>query len=663
MTMVTVASDPFPYTNQSGWPSPWSQTLGIGVLSIVSNQGQLTSPASTNYMIYTGTLTPFNVDVFARINPSSGGANIGVIARYVDANDLARLTISNGLLRADIISGGTQHSLTAGSVTITGGTSYRVHFNCQDNVYSANVWVDGNSEPAGWMYQQTDASKFLTVGGTCGLYGFPNSGNILKYDAFSATFVTQNYYVATTGSDSNPGTQGSPWLTMAHAATVQQLGDTVHVVAGTYDGAFTIAHSGTALYPVTYISDTRWGAALTNTAAVFQTVLINADYVTFDSFDVRNDNNQFGIDCNNFGHITIKHNLIHDCATLGSLGAGGGIGVSGACTGNILIDSNVIHHNGHTSGSGVIHGIYAQSPTGGVISNNIFYDFPGGFGVQVWGNGVANWDVVNNTFFSCTSFGGVVVGGFAGVTANVRVLNNIVRDSIVGVRTLSAGCTFSNITIQYNDVWNCTIPYLLDASTSQSLNITVDPQMVNFRLDGSGDYHLLAMSPCIDAGTATGASSTDYDGVARPLGAGYDLGAYEYNPFTSLSLITVNGIVLDSQPTVLAFPLPTISSLFEVGALILLIFNNPSANTQTMLANGSMVSLRFPFNGQAVTAQVRIASSTSSFLSSSISYAMRAFASTIIVATTTSSESVFQVICTVLSPTSTWTPRILTQFA
>ncbi|MBC8264078.1 MAG: CSLREA domain-containing protein [Anaerolineales bacterium] len=42
------------------------------------------------------------------------------------------------------------------------------------------------------------------------------------------------------------------------------------------------------------------------------------------------------------------------------------------------------------------------------------------------------------------------------------------------------------------------------------------------------DYHLTAYSPAIDAGTAEGAPIVDLDGVSRPQGEAYDIGAYEY---------------------------------------------------------------------------------------------------------------------------------------
>jgi len=52
-----------------------------------------------------------------------------------------------------------------------------------------------------------------------------------------------------------------------------------------------------------------------------------------------------------------------------------------------------------------------------------------------------------------------------------------------------------------------------------------DPRFLDF---SGGDYHLSAMSPCIDSGSSTGAPIMDYEGSPRPQGGGYDIGAYEF---------------------------------------------------------------------------------------------------------------------------------------
>ena len=83
-----------------------------------------------------------------------------------------------------------------------------------------------------------------------------------------------------------------------------------------------------------------------------------------------------------------------------------------------------------------------------------------------------------------------------------------------------------------------------NAPSQTTGNITIDPLLVN---PASFDFHLQALSPAIGAGVAVNLAS-DFDGVQRPQGAGWDIGAYEYstgltsprpNPPTNLQ-ITVN---------------------------------------------------------------------------------------------------------------------------
>jgi len=65
-------------------------------------------------------------------------------------------------------------------------------------------------------------------------------------------------------------------------------------------------------------------------------------------------------------------------------------------------------------------------------------------------------------------------------------------------------------------------------------NINEDPMFLdpdgqdNILGTEDDDLHLKSGSPCIDAGTANGAPDTDIEGKPRPLGEGYDMGAYEF---------------------------------------------------------------------------------------------------------------------------------------
>ena len=55
-------------------------------------------------------------------------------------------------------------------------------------------------------------------------------------------------------------------------------------------------------------------------------------------------------------------------------------------------------------------------------------------------------------------------------------------------------------------------------------DISADPLLLD---PAAGDFHLAFGSPCIDAGTSTGAPPADFEGIARPQGGGVDIGAYE----------------------------------------------------------------------------------------------------------------------------------------
>ncbi|MHB9034728.1 MAG: choice-of-anchor Q domain-containing protein, partial [Anaerolineae bacterium] len=52
----------------------------------------------------------------------------------------------------------------------------------------------------------------------------------------------------------------------------------------------------------------------------------------------------------------------------------------------------------------------------------------------------------------------------------------------------------------------------------------------------AGNYRLRAGSPAIDHGINAGVT-TDLDGLSRPVGAGFDMGAYEYRPMIYIPLV------------------------------------------------------------------------------------------------------------------------------
>ena len=74
------------------------------------------------------------------------------------------------------------------------------------------------------------STLFILLACVSGAFGQPNS----------------SFYVATTGVDSNPGTQAAPWRTIQHAADTARAGSTVNVRGGSYEELVSINASGNA---------------------------------------------------------------------------------------------------------------------------------------------------------------------------------------------------------------------------------------------------------------------------------------------------------------------------------------------------------------------------------------------------------------------------------
>ena len=103
-----------------------------------------------------------------------------------------------------------------------------------------------------------------------------------------------SFYVATTGKDSNPGTQAAPWLTIQHAADTARAGSTIYVRGGIYEELVSIKASGDVSdgfitfrsYPgETAILD---ASHLTPSGRTGVLTIQNKSYVRIEGFEIRN---------------------------------------------------------------------------------------------------------------------------------------------------------------------------------------------------------------------------------------------------------------------------------------------------------------------------------------------------------------------------------------
>jgi parallel beta helix pectate lyase-like protein len=101
--------------------------------------------------------------------------------------------------------------------------------------------------------------------------------------------VQTTFYVATTGSDTNSGSQAAPWRTLQHAGDVALAGSDVVVLPGTYQG-FRPWHSGTATAPIRFLAQpgvvvTTPGSSNSNSDNIW---VRDVDYIVIDGFESRN---------------------------------------------------------------------------------------------------------------------------------------------------------------------------------------------------------------------------------------------------------------------------------------------------------------------------------------------------------------------------------------
>jgi parallel beta-helix repeat protein len=125
--------------------------------------------------------------------------------------------------------------------------------------------------------------------------------------------------------------------------------------------------------------------------------------------------------------------------------------------------------------------------------------------------------------------------------AHADIINNTIVDNHDNGIALSssASATIVNCILWGNvddDLRNCSAVYsCIEDGGAGGGNISLNPR---FNDAGSGDFHITANSPCVDAGAATSLAE-DFEGDGRPLDgdgdgeSGYDMGADEYNPDSS----------------------------------------------------------------------------------------------------------------------------------
>jgi len=168
-------------------------------------------------------------------------------------------------------------------------------------------------------------------------------------------------------------------------------------------------------------------------------------------------------------------------------------------------------------------------------------------------------EVYNNTVADCGSHVGTfnLSGSFALATGLVGVnIRNNLSYQLSGEYFTNSGSIISSGLSYASSSNNLWFGGSQSAPTWSASNVNADPLFVNA---STNNFHLQSGSPAVDAGITVSSSNSykgyqvwngrpmDRDGVPRPQGSGYDIGAYEFfaggstvqkpNPPTNLTVI------------------------------------------------------------------------------------------------------------------------------
>ncbi len=398
--------------------------------------------------------------------------------------------------------------------------------------------------------------------------------------AIPSRALAVDYYVTTSGSDSADGLSiATAWATLQHAADTLVAGDTVHVADGDYQG-FDVRSSGSAGSPISFLAASPAVRISADNPVTPDGINVeNAAYIVIDGFTV-DGRTRAGVRVAVSQFVTVRN-----CRA----GFNGKWGIFSGFADDLLIENNethnsVLEHGIYTSNSGDrpvirgnwVHDNYANgihmngdasaggdgTISGALVERNIIHGNGVGGGSAINMDGVIDSVVRNNLLFDNHASGISLyrIDGATGATGNLVVNNTIINASdarwCVNINTGSTGNRVINNILYNKHPWRGVIS--IDSSSKAGFSADYNSVMDRFSTDdgnsvialaawqaaGYGansflatpaqhflnpgvDFHLLQSSPARDAGTSVDAPGSDLDGGPRPVGAGFDIGAYE----------------------------------------------------------------------------------------------------------------------------------------
>ncbi len=403
------------------------------------------------------------------------------------------------------------------------------------------------------------------------------------------------YFVSPGGNDSNSGSYSSPWLTLVHAAGAMVPGDVTYAMNGVtqtaldvnstslvmngsgstglplaivaYPGALVTVGSATGQTYGISSSASQWvlaGLTVTGNTSALSLTGSAVWRVVGNDFSCPNGSGTAAcVQATNVTGIQLLGNNIHDNGSTTSTNVQGynSLSFSGASNALEVGWNNVVRTrscrgmlfsvNGPNQFLLNVHDNFIQNAVCSGISfanvdpytstvaayNNVISHVgtgpaPGGVEagayacITVGGSSVSAVVIANNTLYDCgarenANSGAIVVA--VPVTLADNIFDVLSGESYFSANSVTSGVVGSN-NLLYGDG---SAPSFLSAS------IVGDPGFVSI---ANSNFQLQSGSPAIDAGIPDFAT-WDFNGVPRPQGNGYDIGAFEYSSSASGQIV------------------------------------------------------------------------------------------------------------------------------
>lgn len=392
------------------------------------------------------------------------------------------------------------------------------------------------------------------------------------------------YYVARTGSNTNPGTKSKPWASINHAVHLLHPGDTLYIRAGVYAEALIDAIPGGKSWsqPVTVTTYPGEKVTLRPRAGVDSVLYFAAtreQYIivkglVLDGSNVKHDvvKITWGAQRGAASYIRLVDDEIENAHK------GQGILITNdPATGHNVDYNEILRCKIHDNGANPLdHGIYINSSHNLVDGNDIYHN--SGHGIQIYRNdkgyneSFCSYNIVRNNRVHDNDT--ATMSTLAIVVANGKgnlLYNNLVYGNAGGIQ-IGYGANKTRVfnnTVYNNKGASWGAGILVQPSATETVvknniccgngaggrgdysekshgvlrtlsdyNITGDatgygphslrntnPQFVDAM---NGDFHLRHGSPAIGAGTHIADVRDDFDHTPRPKGKSPDVGAYQF---------------------------------------------------------------------------------------------------------------------------------------